>query len=300
VPAFEEAVWSAPTGRITEPVQTEFGYHLIRVDERTDETAAVSHILLPVERTIESEDSMLARVDSLESMVDRMSLEAAAGALGLTVRETQITPVIPNVPGVGPVEDGLEWVFEEESVLGEVSPIFETDRAFYLMELVEREPTRILTLDEARPSVEAILRTEKKWERTRDMGRDLVDRIEAGSTLEGAASALGLQVDEIDSFTRLDFVPGVGGGNAAIGAAFGLGVGETSGLLETRDAFFVMQVTDRTQADREAWEAQRDRQRMQVVNALQSQRLEQFMRALRDEAEVVDQRQEMLRSNPAA
>ncbi len=302
VAPFEDAVWSAPIGRVTAPVATRFGYHLIRVDERTDETATASHILLPVERTIESEDNMLARVDSLEAMVERMSLDAAAEELGLTVRETQLTPVVPNVPGVGPVDEGLEWVFEERAAVGEISPIFETDQAFYLFDLVDREDRRVLTLDEARSSIETILRTERKRDRTRDMGRELVDRIAGGASLDEAAGApgLGLQVAETEPFTRLGFVPGVGGGNAAIGAAFGLDIGEVSELLETREGFFLVQPTDRTSADREAWEAQKDQQRMQAVNALQGQRLDQFMRALREEADVVDQRQEVLRAQPAA
>lgn len=34
VPAFEEASWSLEIGQVTDPVETRFGYHLIRVDEK--------------------------------------------------------------------------------------------------------------------------------------------------------------------------------------------------------------------------------------------------------------------------
>ena len=36
VPEFDEVVFSAPVGQVQGPVQTQFGYHLIEVTERSD------------------------------------------------------------------------------------------------------------------------------------------------------------------------------------------------------------------------------------------------------------------------
>src|SRR5690606_25886260 len=80
---FDEAVWSLPIGRVSEPVQTVFGFHLIRVDRRDADSAAAHHILIPIERTSESELALLETADSLEALGQRLSLEQAAQALGL-------------------------------------------------------------------------------------------------------------------------------------------------------------------------------------------------------------------------
>jgi peptidyl-prolyl cis-trans isomerase D len=300
VPEFEEAAWSAQIGAITEPVQTGFGFHLIRVDRRTEEEADVAHILIPIERTIESEDELLARVDSLEMLSERMALSAAAAEVGLEVRTTELTPVLPNLPGIGPVDAAVEWVFRDRPAAGEASPILENDRTYYLVELVARDDARTLTLEEATPSIRNILIRERQRERTRDLGRQTVDRLQAGASLEEAAAQIGLNVEAAGPFTRLDFVPGIGQANAAIGAAFGLDVGETSGLIDTPDAFFIVQVTDRAEADRGAWQAQVDIQRQQVMGYLQSQRINQYLDGLREEARIIDNRERVLQRGDAA
>jgi parvulin-like peptidyl-prolyl isomerase len=299
VPAFDSAVWDAPIGEVTEPVQSQYGYHIIRVDNRTEEEAEVSHILIEIRRTIESEDSMLANVDSLEVLVEGVSLTAAAEQLGLTVRTTELTPVLPRVPGVGSVSEGVDWVFEERPMPDAVSPIFENERSYYVMELVEREDARPLTLEEATPNIRAILSRQKKRDRTRGMGHQFVDVLEGGATLEETAEEAGLTVRTAGPFSRIQFVPGVGSGNAAIGAAFGLPVGEVSGLLETQAAFYVIRVEERTEASREAWREQLAQQRQQVTGGLRNQALNRFLEALREEAEIVDNRDQVLTSSPS-
>lgn len=298
VPAFETAVWDARIGEVTDPVQSQYGYHIIRVDSRTEEEAEVSHILVEIRRTLESEDTMLATVDSLEALVDGITLEAAAEELGLQLRTAELTPAVPTVPGVGAVSEAVDWVFDERPLPGSVSPILENDRYFYVVELIEREEARALTLEEATPSIRAILTTQKKRDRTRGMGHQLVDLIEGGATLEEAAGEAGLTVRTAGPFTRLEFVPGVGAGNAATGAAFGLPLGEVSGLVETRDAFYLIRVTERTEASREAWREQLPQQRQQVVGQLRNQALNQFLDALREEADIVDNRDQVLSASP--
>jgi peptidyl-prolyl cis-trans isomerase D len=294
VPEFEQAVWAAPVGQLTEPIRSDFGYHIIRVDRRTDEEADVAHILIPIERTVDSEDALLARVDSLETLAERMALPAAAQELGLTHRTTELTPVLPTLPGVGRVDGAVDWVFDERPPIGEASPVLENDRYFYVVELLSRQDARTLTLEEATPSVRTTLIRQRQRERTREIGRQVIERIQAGASLQQAAAQINVPVGTADDFTRLDDVPGLGQANAAVGAAFGLDVGQLSGLIATRDAFFVVQTTERTPADRDAWMAQRDSQRQQVMAVLQNQRINQYLEGLRNEARIVDQRDRVL------
>jgi peptidyl-prolyl cis-trans isomerase D len=293
VQAFEEAAFAQPVGRIGEPVATPFGFHIIRVDRRTADEAEVRHILVPVELTRENENALLDRADQLDVLVERMQLDEIGREMGLEVHEAELIPGFSFLPGLGQAEDGEDWAFREGAV-GEVSPVFETPRAFYAFELLEHEPERILSQQEADQTIRAAIRADKRRERARERVRELVDRIRAGQSLDAVAEAAGTTVREAGPFTRADFVPGLGQLSPAVGAAFGLRPGQTSGVVESNNRLYVIQVVERIDADRAAWEQQKQAQREQVTRAMAEQRWNRYLAALRESADVVDGRDQLL------
>jgi hypothetical protein len=106
---------------------------------------------------------------------------------------------------------------------------------------------------------------------------------------------MGLEVRDAGPFSRVDFVPGIGRQNAAVGAAFGLDVGEISDGVATPANAYVIQVLDRVPADSTAWLDQVDEQRRAAVAVAQQQRLQEWITALRAAARIVDRRDEVLR-----
>jgi hypothetical protein len=187
-PTFEEAAFSAPVGQVTMPVQTDYGLHLILVERRTADSVTASHILVPMIRTDESEVQLFAAADSLERAAERQGLEAAAQSMRLVVRDVSIQAILPFIEGVGQVGEGADWAVEE-AVPGEVSPLFETPDAFYVLELVSATPGGIQPFEEARPTIEQVLRMQKKTALVVESGRGLVERIRGGQPLADVAAA---------------------------------------------------------------------------------------------------------------
>ncbi len=122
----------------------------------------------------------------------------------------------------------------------------------------------------------------------------MVDSVRAGSALVNVASELGLDVRAAGPFSRNDFVPGIGRQNAVIGAAFGLPVGQVSDVVSTQTNQYVLEVLDRSDPDSTAWRAQLSDQRTRAMSAVQQQRLQSWLDALRANATIVDRRDEVL------
>jgi parvulin-like peptidyl-prolyl isomerase len=293
-PAFDSAAFAARVGQPTGPVLTQFGYHVLVASARTADSVTAKHILVPITRTDDSEVRLLTLADSMETLVEDRTLEEAAQNLGLVAPQTvEVSEAFPFATGAGQVDEGLEWALQD-AVPGDVSEVFESDQAYYAMELISSRPSGVLPLDEAEPTIREVLLTQKKIEKARAEAERLVERVRSGATLDAAATELGLGVSEAGPFTRQDFVPGLGQVNPAIGAAFGLAQGETSGPVATEQNVFVIEKLAHTPADSAAWLAQKGMQRLQVTAILQQQRVQEWIAGLRAEADIVDRREEVL------
>jgi peptidyl-prolyl cis-trans isomerase D len=299
-PELEQAIFSTPAGRAAAPVLTAAGYQVIRVESRDGDLAQVRQILVPVGLSREAEDRLLDRADSLERAADRTNLQQAASDMGLQVQTAELSPALPILPGVGTIDDGVDWVFTDAEI-GEASPVLENEQAYYVLELVTRRDEGALTLQEATPTIRTILMRQAKIQRARERLADAERQARAGEPLEPIAAAWQTTVEEAGPFTRGGFVPGIGRLNAAVGAAFGLRPGGTSPLIEADLQLFLIRSVARQDASRTEWQAQVAEQRARVLQALGDTRWNQVMLALRETANIVDNRSEILtRSGTAA
>ena len=293
VPSFDSVAFALPVGELSEPVLTGFGLHLIEVlsrDEEADEVEA-RHILLPIEMTDEAEVGLLTRADSLETIAENQPLREAAAAFGLAVRTGEIEEAFAVLPGVGAATEAVDWVFVEDDDAGVVSPVFETETAFYLVELVDESPAGTLTLEQVTEEIRENLQTEQKIRLALEEAHGWRDELVSGSsTLDSLAEQLGLEVQTAGPFTREAFVPGLGQSSPAVGAVFGTPAGEVAGPVSALGRVLILRVEERTEADAAGWEEQKEAQRAQVTAAIQEARLDEWLEGLRASTRIVDNR----------
>lgn len=295
VAPFDSAVFATPLNRITGPVQTSFGVHLIEVLERWgQDSAQARHILLPFERTEESEIDMLAMADSLEELGEFMPLADAAEVLGLEADTLDLIETLPIIPGAGDVAEGGEWIFDPETAVGDVSPVFENSASFYGIELVSIDPSRYLTEEEAEAAIRGTIGVDKKVAVALEEAREFAAEVHSGRSMAEVAREYGVEVRDAGPFSRNAFALGLGQHNAAVGTAFGLDVGEISDAVEANRNAYVIEKTGSEPADSLAWVEQIDQQRFRSVTVIQQQRLAQWIEALRATARIVDRREQVL------
>ena len=294
IAAFDSAVFASPIGQVPDPVETAVGVHLIRVDERWgQDSARASHILVPFERSDSAEIALLTLADSVETLGETMTVADAAAELGLETQESELSTDFALLAGAGQVGEGADWAFEEAAI-GDVSPVFETSQGFYMIEVLSTSPAGVLPLEDATSTIRQILLFERKMARSRELGNAMVQQIRGGQPLPNVAAEGGLEVRLAGPFARNDFVPGLGRFNAAIGAAFGLDVGEVSDVVESPSNAFIIELLARVPADSTEWLGQRESQRQQMRAQIEQVRIQEWLESLRAAARIVDRRDEVL------
>lgn len=298
VPAFEEAALALRPGQLSEPVLTQFGYHLIELESKDGAGYQARHILVPIELRGEHLEQVDARGDSLDILAaeqeDPTALDSVAALMGLSVNRATLYEGDQLRAGRAAVPDVGLWAFE--ALPDEISPVIEAPLAYYVFRLDSVAPAAVPPLDAIRDEVTAAARRAKKWEATRAVARRIGERLAEGADLADAARASGQQARVIGPFARVPLHPVLQDAPAAIGAAFGLPVGRTGGPYEGERAIFFVEPISRTPADSAAFARSLAQFRQQVVLQARQARVQAILASLRDRATVVDRRRELARA----
>lgn len=295
--SFSDVAFAATVGEITEPVRTPFGYHLIEVQDQTEDSVQARHIVIPFVRTEESELALYTLADSLEALGESRTIADAALTLTLAVETAYLSTEFAFVAGAGQVGEGADWAFEE-ALVGDVSPVLETRQAFYMLELVELREAGAISLADATGSIEQTVRAAKKVEKAKDEGEEIVAQVRAGADLATIAEEKSLEVQVAGPYARVDFVPGMGRLNAAVGAGFGLNIGDVSGAVAANNNVFIIELNEYFAPDSTVFEAERLLLRDEMLGLAQQTRLQEWIQGLRDVARIIDKRDEVLNADP--
>jgi peptidyl-prolyl cis-trans isomerase D len=299
-PAFDSVAFSIPLKTLSQPVLTQFGYHLLEITSRTGDKAKGRHILVPIELTGAHRDSIDAETDTLDRISsnasDASALDSAARALRLPIGRTAPVPKGSRaLVGQTVVPDAGVWAFQARP--GQLSQVIEAPDAAYLFRLDSVDAEGVPPIERIRPAVEFVVRDQKKRALARRVAEDYLKRVGEGSTPEQAAKALSLAHREFGPFTRLSpplDIPQL------VGASFGLDAGQRSGVIETKDGLYVIQTLEHIPADSAAFAKDLDAYRASTIRGLREERVRQYLAALRAQAKVVDNRDKIYQQQNAA
>jgi parvulin-like peptidyl-prolyl isomerase len=299
-PAFDSAAFKLPLNTLSPPVLSQFGFHIIEVTSRKGDKVKGRHILIPIEVAGAHRDLLDAQADSLEKLAadksDPAALDTVARALHLPIGKT------------GPVQEGTKvqvgnlvvpdaGVWASTAKQGQTSPVIETSLAYYVFRADSLQPAGVPPIGRIRDVVAYQARAEKKQERGREIAREFLKRVQAGGSLQAVADSMKLPYKEFGPFPRVN--PPVDD-PVVVGTSFGLDVGKTSGLLDTKQGIYVLKVLEHTKADSAAFLKELDSYRPRMINLARQDRVRSYLDALRQAAKVVDDRKKVLQQTGPA
>ncbi|RYJ43377.1 peptidylprolyl isomerase [Flavobacterium beibuense] len=233
VPQFNDFVFNSPVGK-TGVVETDFGYHVIKVDAKYD-AVQLATVALSVQPSEATSDAVFEKAAQFELDAQEKPFEEVAKAANLN--PVQVQKLLPNdeaVQGLGSQRAIVMWAFSKDTEEGSVKK-FDTSDGHVIARVTNVNKTGLLPLEEARLVVGPILRNEKKAEMIKDKMK--------GDTLEAVAQASGSKVATAENVTLSGAsIPTVGSEPKIAGTAFALDKDKTSGLVVGKSGVFMLKV----------------------------------------------------------
>ncbi|MFV1985888.1 MAG: peptidyl-prolyl cis-trans isomerase [Gemmatimonadota bacterium] len=291
-PTLVAAASDLAIGRVSDPVETSFGLHILRVDDRWGDSIQLRQIYVPIEISNETEDRVFALMDDIEDIALKSDLVTAADSVGVPVRtDVSVSEDIDFIPGAGALGVAPDWALDPLTEIGELSRFFENPGGFHVFELLGRQEAGRAALEDVTPNIRQILSVDKKKAAAAELAGSVTEALATGASLDEAAGRFGWTVSESQEFRRGDFVPGIGQGTEAIGVAFGTPVGGISGVVDAGDGVAIVQVVDRTEATREGFDEVKQALLGQLVFERTQDYVQKWLLSLRETATVEDHRQ---------
>ncbi len=197
-------------------VKTQFGYHLIEIEDQKNFNPAYKIVYLSKQITAspetEQKASGLASQFASESRNAKAFDENAKKRNYNKLIATDIKPNDMSIQPLGSSRQMVKWIYDADR--GDVSEMFTVDSKYVVVTLTEINKEGIASATKARPMVEYIIRNQKKAEQIKK-------KIGTANTLEAVAAATNQSVLKADSVAFASpFFPGSGQEGKVGGYAF--------------------------------------------------------------------------------
>ena len=284
VPAFDNAVFTQKVGE-TKIVKTQFGYHIVQVEERqTAHTQQLSELLPTIQATLVRQKSAAAeenyaRVLTAEANKNGLEKTAAAHHLQLVT-----TPLLNSQGVISSLPDGsaiLTKAFQAKQ--GDPAQYASTGEGFAIFQVAAIAPAHAPDFAEFKSHVLEDYRDEQLPALLGQKTRDLADKAKNGNDLAKAAKAVGATMKTSDLVGLSGQVPDFGQVGQVAPQLFDMAPGNISGAINAQRTGVVAKILDKQEPSADEIGKNFDQTRDQILAERRNEAFSVFMSGILDD-----------------
>lgn len=303
VQEFEEACFNAKKGDIVGPVMTQFGYHIIKIEETRfkdkkkkseidqQDSVKASHILIKMEASPTTVETARENANGFYELAKEKGFDQALEKYGpkysLTVDTT--AEMVNNEFGmVAGFQDRLKnivhFAFSDE--IGTTSKPHRTSIGFTLFKTLSRSKADIKPLESVKERIKSVISDEKRKELAYSKAQEYRAKMKTMTDIKRIDTTF--YIRELNNFTINSSIPGVGRDAKLAGALFQVPLSVLSEPVKGTRGAYLVQIFTRDEFNETKYQSMREDLKRQLIGSKQQRAYRDWLEAYRKGTKIED------------
>jgi peptidyl-prolyl cis-trans isomerase D len=291
VAPFAEKAFSMNSGEVSDPVRTQFGWHLIKVEKvNAASVKSFEEARNEIRSKLMAEAAKALAYDKAEAFYETTmegdDLSKVGEDAGLDVKTTPWFTASGEESGISDPKKFADAAFNLP--LNEMSDILDLNDGFYIIQIIEKDPGKIPDLATVQENVKIDLVKEKQASTAENEAKKFLASLKEKGPEGLTAGEKKAGFKSTGYFKRNEGIPNIGWENEISQAAFALSKEKqlAEHVIKGRKGYYVIWLKDRRLPDMAEYDKEKDTIKETLLSQKKFQALDAWLKQLKNQSEI--------------